>query len=1256
MAYDAARGQVLLFGGYNGTNLDDTWMWDGTNWTQKNPANSPSPTFPVAGMAFDSARGQVVLFISNPNPFAGSVFSDTWVWDGMNWTKKNPLNSPPPRTSPGMAYDTAHGQVVLFGGNDAIGNPSILNDTWVWDGTNWTKKSPMNSPSRRYQQAMAYDSARGQVVLFGGEDGNTPSDTWVWDGTNWTKKNPANSPSQRNLSAMAYDSAREEVVLFGGTGSSGLLNDTWVFTASTVQRPLIFIPGIAGSSLNKEMVGPDNKVWPYQISTGISFNDLTLDPAYSPPDITPIDAIRAIPAPVFDVTLPGAKRIYGPLLDMLKTSGGYREYKVDGDPSRRTTAGCDMNQQQDQPNLFVFAYDWRISAATNAQMLKDYVGCVQRLYPGTEVDILTHSFGGLVARRYILDNPSPHVVNKMITIAAPWLGAPKAINTLETGLFFDNVVLDRLNSGALKRLVEFFPGAHQLIPSRGYYALGGLPFTELEWDADGNGTVNSTYTDYTQLVNMLDHRYSNPSSRPGTRGKIFHDNSGQDNWNVNDGGFNPDPTINYFHVYGRQPAPKTIGNVYTRVRTICNFPGFNCHPVFGYDVLKTYGDGTVPEFSASRLGNGHNYNALNATQYSISTSDDHTGLAQNSSVLGYILYVLLPAQFAPPIGLTSTKTEYGQTVISSGPAVVEQAYYLNISGPASVIVTDAFGHSNAPADGTVFGGEVPGVTTDMLDAETFFIAMSTVNTYTITLRTGTESIALELTKGTDTETVQAIRYLDVTLPGNVTAMLRVTPQGVDDLRYDGNNDGTFETAITPTASVSGAAAQDTEPPNITVSEARQATGTTVTLAATDNASGVGAVYYSLDGSQYQTYISPLSVDPYRSPFIYAFADDNVANRSGLVTHQLSAPVSTLQFSQTSYSVNESVSFATINITRPGDTSGTATVKYATSDATDVNFLCNPNTAGQVTGAASRKCDYHIAAGRLRFAPGENTKQIVLSIVNDVYVEGPETLAISLSSPTGATLGSPNTATVTITDNDTPGQANPIDGTAFYVRMLYVDLLSREPDPAGNVGWIHRIDFCGQPGEPPPPCDRVTVGGDGFLRSTEFFDREFFVIRLYRTALGRILRYDDVSDPAFVSGFLTDADLELNKQELVTDIMSRAEFSNMYNLLTNSEYADTMISTAAVTLPAGVRDGWVNALNGGTKTRAQVFRELSERSEVSAKYLHEAQVVSCYYGFFTRNPDGAYFNYLQRLDSGEINLGDLANAFINAVEYRQRFGP
>jgi Domain of unknown function (DUF1929)/Calx-beta domain len=364
---------------------------------------------------------------------------------------------------------------------------------------------------------------------------------------------------------------------------------------------------------------------------------------------------------------------------------------------------------------------------------------------------------------------------------------------------------------------------------------------------------------------------------------------------------------------------------------------------------------------------------------------------------------------------------------------------------------------------------------------------------------------------------------------------------------------------------------------------------------------------------------------------------------------------TLQLSAASYSTGEDSQSLNITVTRTGNISGPASVKYSTGDATDANFRCDPATSGQPTGIASRKCDYHIAAGILRFAAGEDSKQFTLSFVNDVYVEGNESFNLKLSNPIGGTLGQNNNVTVTIIDDDTAGAANPIDNTRFFVRQLYVDLLSREPDPAGWNGWTTRIDQCGQPGQPPPPCDRVTVGGDGFLRSGEFFDRQFFVLRLYRTGLGRILRYDDVGDLAFVSGFLTAEQLELNKQDLVAEIMSRGEFAGRYNGLGNTQFVDTLLQTAAVSVPQSIRDGWVSALDRASKTRSQVYREISERSEVSNKYLHEAQVVSCYYGFFTRNPDGAYLNYLQRLDSGEITLGDLANAFINAAEYRQRFG-
>ena len=262
MAYDSAHGQVVLFGGRssNGNPLNDTWVWNGSNWTQESPQTSPSVRFGHA-MAYDSAQGQVVLFggLSFLNEFSISL-NDTWVWDGSNWTQKSPQTSPPVRSQHAMAYDSTHGQVVLFGG--AGENERPVNDTWVWDGSNWTEKAPQTSPPERYQHAMAYDSTHGQVVLFGGadENGAALNDTWVWDGSNWIGESPQVSPPARVSPAMAYDSGHGQAVLFGGKPAQGLvrLTDTWTWEGGA---PPAIAPSI-GSVVSASSYGGFTSVAP----------------------------------------------------------------------------------------------------------------------------------------------------------------------------------------------------------------------------------------------------------------------------------------------------------------------------------------------------------------------------------------------------------------------------------------------------------------------------------------------------------------------------------------------------------------------------------------------------------------------------------------------------------------------------------------------------------------------------------------------------------------------------------------------------------------------------------------------------------------------------------------------------------------------------------------------------------------------------------------------------------------------------------
>jgi len=230
MAYDAARGQVVLFGGADSSNMrrDDTWVWDGTDWTPKTPLHKPDARV-AAAIAYDAARGQVVLF--GGWNYHWDNLGDTWVWDGDDWTSMGPANKPSPRHWPAMAYDAARREVVLFGG-DELSGIGDKDDTWVWDGTDWTPKTPLHKPDPRKLHAMAYDAVRGQVVLFGGLLVSSDHTTWVWDGDDWTSMDTTNIPSLRIYHAMAYDTAREQVVLFGGYNDLDK-SDTWVWGPSS---------------------------------------------------------------------------------------------------------------------------------------------------------------------------------------------------------------------------------------------------------------------------------------------------------------------------------------------------------------------------------------------------------------------------------------------------------------------------------------------------------------------------------------------------------------------------------------------------------------------------------------------------------------------------------------------------------------------------------------------------------------------------------------------------------------------------------------------------------------------------------------------------------------------------------------------------------------------------------------------------------------------------------------------------------------
>ncbi|RLC60419.1 MAG: hypothetical protein DRI01_10200 [Chloroflexi bacterium] len=113
-----------------------------------------------------------------------------------------------------------------------------------------------------------------------------------------------------------------------------------------------------------------------------------------------------------------------------------------------------------------------------------------------------------------------------------------------------------------------------------------------------------------------------------------------------------------------------------------------------------------------------------------------------------------------------------------------------------------------------------------------------------------------------------------------------------------------------------------------------------------------------------------------------------------------APTQLVGFSAANYSVGEAEGTTTITITLDAASSLTVTVDYATSD----------NTA--LAGS-----DYLTASGVLTFTPGVASQTFTVSILDDTLEESDETITLTLSNPTNGTLRIPESATLTILDDD-----------------------------------------------------------------------------------------------------------------------------------------------------------------------------------------------------------------------------------------------
>jgi pimeloyl-ACP methyl ester carboxylesterase len=444
---------------------------------------------------------------------------------------------------------------------------------------------------------------------------------FVRTGIVWTQEAYIKASNTESIAAFGYSVAISGDTMVAGAPwqdvNAGYTGAAYAFDLS-VPLPVIFLHGIAGSVLKSGT----NQIWPSILAVDVK--DLALSPGS--PNAEAVDVVRAFAGSDF----------YGPFLAHLVNDLGYLEFDLAENRSRLTSDYMLTGLGGAKPTLFTFPYDWRKSNATHTATLHQYILKIRELHNNAKVNIVAHSMGGLLMRRYLLDYGTDDV-DKVVTVGSPILGAVKPIYLLHTGEFYDNG-LDSTNSDEMVASLATMSGLHELLPSPLYLSdTATQVFAEAGFDLNGNGEAHELYSN-SQFNSMMDALVA-PVPAPSQTNQSFHNHLGgrQDDWSADVAG-----SVEFLHFIGIQQVKKTIKTV--TAASIIE------HHLFGpptqsvkFIPVPGHGDGTVPILSAKRLPpylapgaftrEIHEPNpGVGSDDQPTGHSSEHTGLMSNTEV------------------------------------------------------------------------------------------------------------------------------------------------------------------------------------------------------------------------------------------------------------------------------------------------------------------------------------------------------------------------------------------------------------------------------------------------------------------------------------------------------------------------------------------------------------------------------------------------------------------------------------------------
>jgi formylglycine-generating enzyme len=225
-----------------------------------------NPLLSISMMAFDAWRGRALLF--GGSPWGGILSNDTYEWNGFGWQKLAPVHAPSARFGGAMAYDAVRGKIVLFGGEAWDGQSQAYSDeTWEWDGEDWTQRSPEHIPPAITGHDMAFNPLSGRVMMMGGTSGDQPlTQTWEWTGDDWNLLWQASDGNGFGSTlGLVYDPHRAGMLVYADTNQGTQLlqwtGTDWLNLTVSIGPPaskswLIFAPDREQALIMQDVMWP----------------------------------------------------------------------------------------------------------------------------------------------------------------------------------------------------------------------------------------------------------------------------------------------------------------------------------------------------------------------------------------------------------------------------------------------------------------------------------------------------------------------------------------------------------------------------------------------------------------------------------------------------------------------------------------------------------------------------------------------------------------------------------------------------------------------------------------------------------------------------------------------------------------------------------------------------------------------------------------------------------------------------------------